>query len=91
MIVGDSISAGPGCYKKYLVQQLTMGGITNYEFVGEYTDDCGGGVRHSAVSCTTSANYTMPTFTVPNCTSTTCKGMAQLMAALTSRQRPRSH
>jgi len=81
MIVVDSISAGPGCYKKYLVQQLTAGGITNYDFVGEYTDDCGGGVRHSAVSCTTSANYTMPTFQVPNCTSTTYKGMAQLMAA----------
>jgi lysophospholipase L1-like esterase len=81
MIVGDSISAGPGCYKKYLVQQLTAGGITNYDFVGEYTDDCGGGVRHSAVSCTTSANYTMPTFQVPNCTSMTYKGMAQLMTA----------
>src|SRR5215204_865634 len=36
MIVGDSISAGPGCYKKYLVQNLTANGITNYEFVGEY-------------------------------------------------------
>jgi hypothetical protein len=82
MIVGDSISAGPGCYKKYLVQALTAGGITNYEFVGEYTDDCGGGVRHSAVSCTTSANYTMPTFEVPSCfAGQTFKGMAQLMAA----------
>lgn len=67
MIVGDSISAGPGCYKKYLDQQLKEGGITNYEFVGEYDDDCGGGIRHSAVSCTTSGQYTQPTFTVPNC------------------------
>jgi lysophospholipase L1-like esterase len=81
MIVGDSISAGPGCYKKYLVQELKGAGITNYEFVGEYTDDCGGGVRHSAVSCTTTANYTTPTFTVPNCTSTTYKGMVGLMTA----------
>jgi lysophospholipase L1-like esterase len=80
MIVGDSISAGPGCYKKYLVQNLTNDGITNYDFVGEYTDDCGGGVRHSAVSCTTSGNYTQPTFTVPNCTSTTYPGMATLVA-----------
>jgi lysophospholipase L1-like esterase len=79
MIVGDSISAGPGCYKKYLVQNLTNDGLTNYDFVGEYTDDCGGGVRHSAVSCTTSGNYTQPTFTVPNCTSTTYPGMATLV------------
>ena len=34
MIVGDSISAGPGCYKKYLLQQLQAAGITNFEFVG---------------------------------------------------------
>jgi len=67
MIVGDSISAGPGCYKKYLVENLTENGISNYEFVGEYTDDCGGGVRHSAVSCTTSEDYTLDKFTVPNC------------------------
>jgi lysophospholipase L1-like esterase len=79
MIVGDSISAGPGCYKKYLVQNLTANGITDYEFVGEYTDDCGGGVRHSAVSCTTSGNYTQATFTVPNCTSTTYPGLATLV------------
>lgn len=67
MIVGDSISAGPGCYKKYLVENLTQNGITNFEFVGEYDDDCGGGVKHSAVSCTTSDQYTQPSFTVPNC------------------------
>ena len=67
MIVGDSISAGPGCYKKYLVENLTENGITNYEFVGEYDDDCGGGVRHSAVSCTTSDQYALETFTVPKC------------------------
>lgn len=79
MIVGDSISAGPGCYKKYLVQNLTTNGITEYEFVGEYTDDCGGGVRHSAVSCTTSGNYTQPTFTVPNCNTNTYPGLATLV------------
>lgn len=67
MIVGDSISAGPGCYKKYLLQNLEENGYSRFEFVGEYSDDCGGGVRHSAVSCTTSDNYTEPTFTVPNC------------------------
>jgi lysophospholipase L1-like esterase len=67
MIVGDSISAGPGCYKKYLLQQLTTHGYTDFSFVGEYTDDCGSTVRHSAVSCTTSGNYTQETFTVPNC------------------------
>jgi lysophospholipase L1-like esterase len=80
MIVGDSISAGPGCYKKYLVQNLTTNGKTNYDFVGEYTDDCGGGVRHSAVSCTTSTNYTQPTFTIPNCNSNTYPGLATLVA-----------
>jgi hypothetical protein len=80
MIVGDSISAGPGCYKKYLVQNLTAGAITEYEFVGEYTDDCGGGVRHSAVSCTTSANYTQESFMVPNCKGTmSFPGMATLV------------
>jgi hypothetical protein len=82
MIVGDSISAGPGCYKKYLVQELRANGITNYEFVGEYSDECGGGVRHSAVSCSTTANYVQPTFVLPNCFhGTTFKGMAALMAA----------
>jgi hypothetical protein len=81
MIVGDSISAGPGCYKKYLDQQLQTNEITNYEFVGEYDDDCGAGVRHSAVSCTTSGQYTQPTFTVGNCfAGQTFPGMATLVA-----------
>jgi len=81
MIVGDSISAGPGCYKKHLVHRLTANGITNYEFVGEYTDDCGGEVRHSAVSCTTAAHYTQPTFAVPHCFQTKrFPGMAALVA-----------
>lgn len=82
MIVGDSISAGPGCYKKYLVQNLTANGITEYEFVGEYTDDCGGGVRHSAVSCTTSANFTEPSFSLSNCfAGMTFSGMSELVAS----------
>ena len=80
MIVGDSISAGPGCYKKYLVEKLAANGITAYEFVGEYTDSCHGDVRHSAVSCTTSEHYTLESFTVPNCTgSTRHPGMARLV------------
>lgn len=82
MIVGDSISAGPGCYKKYLLAQLQEAGIMDFEFVGEYDDDCGGGVRHSAVSCTTSGQYTQQTFAVPNCfASTTFPGMPTLMEA----------
>ncbi len=81
MIVGDSISAGPGCYKKYLDQELQSVGITNYEFVGEYGDDCGGGIRHSAVSCTTSGQYTQETFTVPNCfADQSFPGMSTLVA-----------
>jgi hypothetical protein len=80
MIVGDSISAGPGCYKKYLLQNLISNGLTNYEFVGAYSDGCGGGVRHSAVSCTTSAHYTQPSFMVPNCfADTSFPGMATLV------------
>lgn len=80
MIVGDSISAGPGCYKKYLLQNLTDNQITNFEFVGEYDDDCGGGVKHSAVSCTTTSDYVKAMFTVPNCTgSTSYPGMATLV------------
>jgi lysophospholipase L1-like esterase len=80
MIVGDSISAGPGCYKKYLVQNLTANELTEYEFVGEYTDDCGGGVRHSAVSCTTSGQYTQESFMTTNCTAmTSYPGMATLV------------
>lgn len=80
MIVGDSISAGAGCYKKYLLQNLVDNQLTSYEFVGEYTDDCGGGVRHSAVSCTTSGQYTQETFTVPNCTTKTYPGLATLVS-----------
>jgi lysophospholipase L1-like esterase len=80
MIVGDSISAGPGCYKRYLAQNLMMNGITEYEFVGEYTDDCGGGPRHSAVSCTTSASFTQETFMVTNCNMNTYPGLATLVA-----------
>lgn len=67
MIVGDSISAGPGCYKKYLLKDLTNSGYSKFEFVGEYTDDCGAGVRHSAVSCSNAEQYTHETFMMPNC------------------------
>jgi hypothetical protein len=83
MIVGDSISAGPGCYKKYLLMDLMSNGITNFDFVGEYTDDCGGGVRHSARSCSTAEQYTQPTFTLAagSCNpSGTFPGLAQLVA-----------
>jgi hypothetical protein len=79
MIVGDSISAGPGCYKKYLVENLAANGITAYEFVGEYGDACGGRVRHSAVSCTTSQHYTQESFTVSCTGSTPHPGMASLV------------
>jgi hypothetical protein len=64
LIVGDSISAGPGCYKKYLLADLNAAGFTNFDFVGEYTDDCGGGVMHGARSCSTAQQYTQPTFTL---------------------------
>ena len=67
MIVGDSISAGPGCYKKFLLKALTDNHYSSFEFIGEYSDECGGGVRHSAVSCSTAEQYTQATFTVPNC------------------------
>jgi acyl-CoA thioesterase-1 len=67
MIVGDSISAGPGCHKKYLLANLNANGYSNFDFVGEYTDDCGGGVMHGAVSCSTAEQYAQPTFTMPNC------------------------
>jgi nicotinamidase-related amidase len=82
MIVGDSISAGPGCYKKYLLQALNSNGYTNFDFVGAYTDDCGGGVRHSARSCSTAEQYTQPTFTLAegSCNpSGTFPGLAQLL------------
>jgi lysophospholipase L1-like esterase len=78
MIIGDSISAGPGCYKKFLLKDLQDNGYSSFEFVGEYTDDCGGGVMHSAVSCSTAAQYTQASFTVPNCTSKTYQGLAPL-------------
>lgn len=67
MIVGDSIAAGPGCYKKYLLEHLTEGRFTRLEFVGEYADECGSSVRHSAVSCATAEQYTQASFTTPNC------------------------
>ena len=82
MIVGDSISAGPGCYKKHLLQKLTENGYERLEFVGQYTDDCGGGVRHSAVSCSTTAQYTQAMFTMPNCAQgTSFPGLSTLMPA----------
>ncbi len=82
MIVGDSISAGPGCYKKYLLGDLNTNGYTNFDFIGEYTDDCGGGVRHSARSCSTAEQYTQPTFTLAagSCNPDgTFPGLSQLM------------
>jgi hypothetical protein len=80
MIVGDSISAGPGCYKKYLLKNLTDNNYSSFEFVGQYTDDCGGGVRHSAVSCSTAEHFTQATFTMPNCAQgTSFPGMSTLM------------
>lgn len=81
MIIGDSISAGPGCYKKYLLKELETSGYSHFEFVGEYTDDCGGDVRHSAVSCSTSLNFTQRTFELPSCfAGETFPGMTTLMA-----------
>ncbi len=83
MIVGDSISAGAGCYKKYLKQNLDDNGISNYDFVGEYTDDCsdgGPGVMHSAVSCTTTSDYLKSTFSLSNCfQGQSFKGVSSLM------------
>jgi len=67
MIVGDSVSAGPGCYKKYLAQRLEALHSMRLKFVGEYADDCGSNVRHSAVSCSTAEQYTRAAFTMPNC------------------------
>lgn len=83
MIVGDSISAGPGCYKKFLDEKLKGDGITSYEFVGKYSDDCGGGIMHSAVSCSTTSDYVKGTFVLGNtsCSRDTFDGMAKLMAA----------
>ncbi len=81
MIVGDSIAAGPGCYKKYLLQALHDNGYSQFEFVGEYEDDCGGGVRHSAVSCATAAHFTQDSFSMSNCfVGQSFPGMAPLVA-----------
>jgi hypothetical protein len=81
MIVGDSISAGPGCYKRALLSQLTQNGYTDFQFVGSYTDDCGGTVMHSAVSCSTAEQYTQESFTLPNCfAGQTFPGLATLVA-----------
>lgn len=82
MIVGDSISAGPGCYKKYLLQELASNGFSHFEFVGQYADDCGGGVRHSAVSCSKSGDFTQDAFSLASCfPGETFPGMAALMAS----------
>lgn len=81
MIVGDSISAGPGCYKKYLRENLTRHRVTSLEFVGEYADECGGGVRHSAVSCATAEQFTHASFSVPSCApGKSFPGMSTLLA-----------
>lgn len=82
MIVGDSIAAGPGCYKKFLLQDLTDHHYSRFEFVGEYADACGSPVRHSAVSCATAEQFTQPTFTMPNCSQgKSFPGMSRLMTA----------
>ena len=84
MIVGDSISAGPGCYKRFLLADLNAAGYTNFDFVGQYTDDCGGGVMHSARSCTTALDYTQPTFELrADCGGGTFPGLATLMTTHT--------
>lgn len=81
MIVGDSVSAGPGCYKGFLLAELNSNAFSNFDFVGEYTDDCGGGVMHSARSCTTALDYTQPTFTLrADCGGGTFPGLSALMA-----------
>jgi lysophospholipase L1-like esterase len=78
MIVGDSISAGPGCYKGYLDEALEDDGF-DYEFVGEHSDDCGSSVRHSAVSCTTSLDFTKDNFSLLNCSAAVHLGMSPLV------------
>jgi hypothetical protein len=81
MIVGDSISAGPGCYKGFLLAELQANGFNDLDFVGEYTDDCGRGVMHSARSCTTALDYTQPTFTLrEDCGGGSFPGLSALMA-----------
>ena len=83
MIVGDSISAGPGCYKKFLLKDLTDNHYSSFEFVGEYADTCSGSnVRHSAVSCSTAEQFTQATFTMPNCSQgMSFPGMSALVAS----------
>jgi hypothetical protein len=84
MIVGDSISAGPGCYKKFLLAELNANGYSSFDFVGEYTDDCGGGVMHSARSCTTALDYIQPTFMLrADCGGGTFPGLSALMVTHT--------
>lgn len=80
-IVGDSIAAGPGCYKKYLLMNLMANHYSKFEFVGEYTDDCGGVVRHSAVSCSNTDQWSQPMFMMPNCSQgKTFAGMSTVVA-----------
>ena len=82
MIVGDSIAAGPGCFKGELLDALTEGGYSDFQFVGEYTDDCGNGVMHSAMSCSTAEQHTQAMFTMPNCRQgESFPGLAPLMTS----------
>ncbi len=63
-------------------RNLKDNGITNYEFVGKYNDDCGDGIKHSAISCSTSSDYTKDTFVLANasCAQTPFDGMDKLVA-----------
>ena len=73
---------GPRVLQKYLLQYLTDNHYSKFQFVGEYSDDCGGVVRHSAVSCSTAEQYTQPTFMMSNCSvGTTFKGLSGLMTS----------
>ena len=58
MLLGDSITGGSGCWKKILNRKLLDNGITNFEFVGSRSDDCGGGIWHEGHSCATAQNFT---------------------------------
>lgn len=62
MLLGDSITGGSGCWKKYLKAKLVNSGITQFEFVGSRSDDCGGGVMHEGHSCATAEDMTHDTY-----------------------------
>ena len=82
MLLGDSLTGGPGCWKKLLRNKLEDNGITNFEFVGTRNDDCGGGVPHEGHSCALAQDFASQSY------NNQCSGTESGLRPLLDRNKP---